>query len=124
MKKNMKRLNIILLIVIAIFAAYTLIKHDASASITKAMRKHYYVGYVNKKAEYLYFGENDQVGVGTMVKGEFVMTAHYKYKVTKNKDNYILSFNKKKYRIQKNDDNLPERLFGINTAVNYTLKDG
>lgn len=123
MKNRHRIINIILLSAVVIFGVFIALRNDASKSIEKAMKKHYYVGYVHQKAEYLYFGENNKVGVGTMVKGSFVMTSSYQYKVSKKGDQYILSFHKRQFHIQKNDNNLPERLFGMTTKTNYTLKD-
>ena len=123
MKKYSKIIGIVMLIGCVLVLVFGYVFKDDSRRIEKKMKGHYYLGYVNNKPRYLYFGENRKAAIGIKKSDAFIMTNGYTYQVEKKKKYYQLSFNKRHYRLQLNDENLPERLFSLDDKENYTLKD-
>lgn len=123
MKKHAKIIGIVMLIGCVLVIVLGYVFKDDSSRIAKNMKGHYYVGYVANKPRYLYFGENNKVAIGIKRKDAFLMTKSYTYKVSKKDKYYQLTFNKKRYRLQLDSDNLPSRLFSLDDSINYTLKD-
>lgn len=123
MKKHAKLISVICLIGCVLVLVLGAVFHDDSSRIARNMKGHYYVGYVNKKARYLYFGDDHKVAMGIKKRDAMLMTVSYSYQVKKKKDYYELTFHAHHYRLQLDNNKLPSRLFALDHSENYMLKD-